>query len=485
MKSTIDKILVVGIIFILAGLTLADPTSPVGTGREPATSGRSQGLRRSPNPIDSSGNDIITGNVSGDKYFRGNVPYRSTTNFGGSSSSTSLDNFLRRSAGSSEYDYNSGRYKPYYSPSGSVSIIRPGRSGVVNAPNVDFSGRVVTGTSATDATSKIMNINPDHQLFSNQVRPIELNSQEVRRTIEADLNTRYKNLQTEDGQADEKIRNVKPDLVMTRDQIETLRNELKGKQQIVTSDFDLQKIDEPQQAANLTEVDMLIAKVDSGEQLDIYDQMRMEAVGLGAMLKVKQEAVKQGTLTQEESLEKAQMDPSPEKIVVEAKTHKTFATFKNDKFNQHIRLAEEYLKEGKYYRASSAYSLAEFYKPGDPVVYAGKSQALFAAGEFMSSAYYLSMAVDEFPGIVEIKVDIVAIVGDKDVLESRASDVEELIKEFNSVELKYLLSYVYYQMGRLPRAKELIDEAYETNPDLGVVQAIRSGIDEALNKRGQ
>ena len=484
MKSTIDKILMAGIILVMAGSLLADPSNPVGTGREPVSSGRSPGLRKSPNPVDSSVNDVITGNVSGDKYFRGNVPYRSTTNFGGSTESTSLDNFLRRSSDSSVYDYNSGRYKPYYSPSGSVSMIRPGRSAVFSAPNVDFSGRVATGTTATDALPKIMNINPDHQLFSNQMRPIQLNSEETRRAIETDLNIRFKNLQAGNAETDAEVQKIKPDTAKAKEQIDALRTELKEKQQqTILNQLDPEEATkEPQPASNQTETERLTSKVASGEQLDVYDQMRMEVVGLGEMVKVKREIVKQETPTQEESLEEAQKDPRPEEIVVEAKTHKTLAAFKNDNFNKHLRLAEAYLKEGKYYQASSAYSLAELYKPGDPVVYAGKSQALFAAGEFMSSAYYLSEAVRVFPGIVKIKIDIVAIVGDRDVLESRASDVEELIKEFNSVELKYLLSYVYYQMGRLDRAKELIDDAYNTNPDMQIVQVIRSEIDEALNK---
>ncbi len=483
MKSTINKILMAGIILVMAGSLLADPVSPVGTGRDPVSSGRNTGLRRSPNPVGSSGNDVITGNVSGDKYFRGNVPYRSATNFGGSTSSTSLDNFLRRSSDSSVYDYNSGRYKPYYSTSGSVSLIRPGRSAVFSAPDVDFSGRVAAGTTTTDALPQRMNTNPDHQLFSNQMRSIQLNSEETRRAIETDLNTRFKNLQVENVEADVEIQKVKPDLAKAKGQVDALRTELKEKQrQAVLNKFDPEKAEEPQQATKLTETERLAAKVASGEQLDVYDQMRMEVVGLGEMLKVKQEIAKQESPTQEESLEETQKDPSPEKIVVEAKTHKTLAAFKNDKFNKHLRLAESYLKEGKYYQASNAYSLAEFFKPGDPIVYAGKSQALFAAGEFMSSAYYLSEAVRVFPGIVKIKIDIVAIVDDRDVLESRASDVEELIKEFNSVELKYLLSYVYCQMGRLDRAKELIDDAYKTNPDMQMVQVIKSEIDEALNK---
>ena len=338
MKSTINKILIVGIILVLTGSIFADPANPVGSGRVPPSSGRSGGLRRSPNPINSS-NNLVTGNVSGDKYFRGTVPYRSTTVFGGTTPSTSLDNFLRRTSGSSVYNYNTGRYKPYYSSSGSISTIRPGRSAVFKAPRVDFSGRVATGTVATDASPKIMNINPNLQFFSNQIRPIQLNSQEMRRAIETDLDTRYKNLQTESIETDAKIQKVKPDFAKAKDQVDTLRTTLREKQRTTLDKLKPEDFQKPKQAAKLTETEILVAKAVSNEQLDVYDQMRMEALGLDQMLKVKQKIVQKETLTPEEIIEEAEKDPSPEEIVVEAKTHKTLAAFKNDKFNNHLRLA--------------------------------------------------------------------------------------------------------------------------------------------------
>ena len=478
-KSAINEILTISIVFFLTGFLSADPANPVGTGREPSSSGRSEGLRRTPNPIDSSSNDIITGNIAGDKYFRGSVPYGSTTDFGGTSESTSLDNFLRRSASSSTYDYNTGKYKPYYSTSGSVATIRPGRSTVFSAPRVDFSGKSATGIIATDAEPTFMKINPDLQLFSNQIRPIEPSYLEIKRKIDEDLDTRYKNIKTEEIQPDTKPKEKDSEFKEFDDQIETLKMKLAEKQSTDLDKF-TKETEKNLNVEKLSETEMLAAKAANNEQLDVYDQMRMEIAGLGQMLRAKQLITEKETLTPEQIVEEAKKNPSPEKVVVEALTLKSFAAFKDDNFNKYMKLAETYLKEGKYYRASNAYSLAEIYKPNDPLVYAGNSQALFAAGEFMSSAYNLLQAVNIFPEIVKIKIDIIAIIGDKDVVESRASDVEELIKDFDSVELKYLLSYVYFQMGRLERAKELIDDAYKTNPDLQIIKLIQFEIYEAL-----
>ena len=91
------------------------------------------GLYRSPNPIDSSANRTVTGNVRGGRYFRAPTGYGSTSRFEAPLGSTSLDSFLRDSASFRDYGTHSGKYdtqQPYYSPSQTVPTARPGRSGV-------------------------------------------------------------------------------------------------------------------------------------------------------------------------------------------------------------------------------------------------------------------------------------------------------------------------------------------------------------------
>jgi len=160
--------------------------------------------------------------------------------------------------------------------------------------------------------------------------------------------------------------------------------------------------------------------------------------------------------------------------------HKTFASFSNDKFNQHMRAAEVYLKQGRYYRAADSFTLASIYKPDDPLAYAGRSHALFAAGGYMSSALFLSRALEIFPEYARFKIDLVAMVGDRDKLESRIAEVERWLEISGAPELQFLLSYVYFQMGRLERAKEAIDAAYEKLPDSPAVIALKKAIDSAV-----
>jgi tetratricopeptide (TPR) repeat protein len=163
--------------------------------------------------------------------------------------------------------------------------------------------------------------------------------------------------------------------------------------------------------------------------------------------------------------------------------HKTFASFAEDKFNRHMRVAEEYLKRGRFYRAADAYTLASIYKPDDPLAYAGKSHALFAAGEYMSSALFLSRALEIFPEYAQFKIDLVAMVGDKDKLESRIANVEQWLDESGAAELQFLLGYVYYQMGRHPEAQEMINAAFEKMPESPAVVALKKAIADPATAR--
>jgi hypothetical protein len=84
------------IILAVVGICYA-AQSPVTSTRVPVSSTQS-GLRRSPNPVNLSGNDVITGNVSGGKEFRGFVPYRADTDIGVSTATDSFNRFMRQSA---------------------------------------------------------------------------------------------------------------------------------------------------------------------------------------------------------------------------------------------------------------------------------------------------------------------------------------------------------------------------------------------------
>jgi len=103
--------------------------NPIGPGTIPPSSYGS-GLINTPNPIDTSSNQVITGNVGGGKHFRGSIPYNSVTSFGAPLGSTRLDSFLRYSAVPDEVGERPNDYSVFHSPTGTVATTRPGYSGV-------------------------------------------------------------------------------------------------------------------------------------------------------------------------------------------------------------------------------------------------------------------------------------------------------------------------------------------------------------------
>ncbi len=124
-------------VFCGVGLSLENPSvgNPVGSGTVPPTAYK-PGLVQSPNPIDMSGNLVITGNVANGMQFRGVVPYNSPTSFYAPASSlqrtsAGLDSFLRDTAGSQNFGSSSGGLTPYYSPTWTVTTTQPGVQGVV------------------------------------------------------------------------------------------------------------------------------------------------------------------------------------------------------------------------------------------------------------------------------------------------------------------------------------------------------------------
>ena len=167
-------------------------------------------------------------------------------------------------------------------------------------------------------------------------------------------------------------------------------------------------------------------------------------------------------------------------------SYRSLDSFWNDKFNQHIAAGEKYLKDGRYYRSAGAYTLALIYKPEEPPAYMGKSHALFAAGEYVSSALFLSRAIAaasqgrkaedyEVKQLLALGSQFLSYI-DRDKLESRLADVERWQERSNSTELQFLLGYIYYQMGRLDAAWEAIDGAYKKMPEAPAVIALREVI---------
>ena len=513
--------------------------SPVGSGTVPPSSWRS-GLIRTANPIDTSGNLVITGNVTGGRHFRGVVPYQSTSSFRAAPGSTlhgsgSLDSFLRRSASSEDFGRYVGGARPFYSPSGTVTTTRAGYSRVFRPPTVKIDDRVVHKPAPLLAPGK--RVLPDSETATPAVkfrgvqtqssafivpRPMSKTVEELERALLNELGMYPQAGMLTAKQHRELMEQFRRDLKQVSEKAAELKQSLTGKSAgRLTADASLRLSTKPEvdrdaakqveqrrpeeqtvSAGRLTAEEQSLAVTIGLElpdkQLDVYEQMirQLEQFQKTSELLSVAEAKpeKETAYSNEEQREESQPEPEEKtpmdelaKVTLSAARakailgeHKSFVSFSKDKFNQHLKAAENCLKEGKYYRAADAYTMASIYKPGDPLAYAGKSHALFAAGEYMSSALFLSRALKIFPGYARFKIDLVAMVGDRDTLESRVADVEQWLEKSEAAELQFLLGYVYYQMGRLARAKAAIDGACERMPGSSVVSTLKKAIDDAM-----
>jgi tetratricopeptide (TPR) repeat protein len=545
------------------------PGRSVGSATVPPSSVQS-GLIRSPNPIDTSRNLVITGNVTGGKYFRGPVPYSSTNAFRGPLGSSSMDSFLRDSAGGGSFDRYIGGYtpQPYYSPTGTVTTMVPGQSGVVTPSSARISDRAPglenlpkretlpqQDTSTSDISSRSLLVTPQRidKLLSEQGATIprteksgtdryQMQVEQLRRELQQ-LNEKMSQLRQKMDETSDLSGSQIPieDIGAQPGPTETLRQQLEQPGIVETQIRRTPK--EPPKAPALQPVAPepeqqleqlpVPGKTDTG---DVYKHLKQQLDKLQASQKEKPSGVTENGLQQLTAAERRQVGaasqeqpgkeesylealrkgrPDAGKSYLDAMTksekkqkvegegsvagevkelsaaelsteakrimgpHKNLESYSQAKFDQAIAAAETYLKQGRYYLAADSYAMASIYKPDDAATFAGRAHALFVAGEYISSALFLGRAIELSPEYVQRKVDLVALLADKDKLDSRMADLEGWLERTGAPELRFLLAYLYYRMDRYDRAKFMIDIAAEKLPKAPAVQTLGHAIDSA------
>jgi len=158
-------------------------------------------------------------------------------------------------------------------------------------------------------------------------------------------------------------------------------------------------------------------------------------------------------------------------------------SFSISRFDNHFQEAQEHLKGGRYYAAADSFALASIYKPGEPLCFPGRGHALLGAGEYMSSALFLSRAIEANPEYLRTKIDLAAMLGGQHIIDSRIADIREWLVRSGSGQLDFLLGYTYYRMGRLGPAQQAIDAAYIKTPQSAAVVAVAKAVDDAIAGR--
>ena len=174
----------------------------------------------------------------------------------------------------------------------------------------------------------------------------------------------------------------------------------------------------------------------------------------------------------------------PDKVLAERARqimgpYKTPESFSQARYKTYMAQAQEYMKLGRYYQAANTFAQASIFDSKQPAAVAGRSMALFAAGEYVSSALFLSRAIEMSPDYVRSDLDFTAAMGDKDKLATRIADARECLERSCAPELEFLLAYTYYRMGRLEPAKQAIEAAEKEMPKSRAVKVVKEAIDAA------
>jgi hypothetical protein len=606
---------------------------PIGSPTMPPSSYEG-GLVANPNPIDTGGNSVITGNVRGGKQFRGPVPYSSSTSFRAPLGSTDLDSFMRYSAIPDELGGYSPGYETFYSPTGTVSKIRPGQGGVFAPTSPRVAGGIgqwrpdqpadvvdlgdirqshvsVGETASTldagldswrrfgywplsrmpEQTKQVVSDELGRQFTddrASQQNDQPLTTEEYQKQIEqfhqqlervkADASKLEQSLRTGEALPKDMAKAAPSDpaqAASSRTDIENLMNPLPRPPSLPAdrrSDADLlpkpapltpdvSAIERQAQAPDAIDIQGLIAPPGlapavgakgsatpesrppsagpqstlGGLTLDAASrtnriaelflpkgqggtgQSQPIAAGDPASLgraKGMTGAVERPSISStyvppnvaagtssapgrvaslRERLRLDEMDamsgadanqpqtiaPKPPDRLADEQAQRKYETptgASRERFDRYLKAAELYLQQGRYYRAAESFSLASLYNPTDSRVHLGRSQALFAAGEYVSSALFLAKAIELEPSRSLAKVDLVNATGGPDLFLRRITDLEQCAKTANAADLQLLLAYIYFEMDRPEEAKAAIDAAKKASPHTLAVDLLSAAV---------
>ena len=470
----------------------------------------SNSLVPSINPIDTSSNLAVTGQLRRGRHFRGIVPYRSTTDFRASTPSSSLDSFLRDSAGSEDFGRYSTKYtpQPFHSPTRTVTSTRPGQTSIFSPSKISSAGTTIKDT--TGYSSRRQETEYDYINYYEN-RPLASGSEQFQQNVLTEVEKYLQKIGAQKVQQSthkQKVKQQDEKLLQFNKQLQDMKQKTEDlKKSLLTLDDPKQ----PQQREDkqpptdknndplnqLTLEELMTEEPLFEPQDDVYETMKLKIDSLYTVDTEKSitdvtesdKPSQQGSEeispsqqpTLEQELQRVSLVASKAKKIMGQ--HKTFASFTNDKFNQCMRMAEQSLKDGKFYKAADAFTMATIYNPQNPLGYAGKSHSLLGAGEYMSSALFLSRAIKIFPEYAAVKVDIVSMIGSKDTLESRTAEIEQWAQQSEAGELYFLLGYIYYQTDKPDKANDRIDTACEKIPNDMAFLALKQAVESSMKKQ--
>jgi len=471
-------------IFVLTAIIICTVFTPLafcrnGSATTPVSAGAGVGASRSAtNPVSrrqdsyvsrkpksSDTNRLISFNVTGDGYFLGTVPYGSVSGYGTDYGSNNLYSFIRRSDGV----FNRGVTNMYQMPSRmatstrAVRSIDPGRSHAAligemgkYAPK-DLSSRQPISTYYQKRPS-LTGVEKLERLILKQPELAKIReAAELARKTDAAA-WQKKSAELDDILTNEPQKPAEPALVEdTYENLKTIRQRRKE---------ELLKRELMEEIAPV--------EIEPGQEEEQNDETGLSSPGKY-----------QETSAEDETPEADGLDEYNKATDLHAHAleirgdHTTFADYAKAKFKTYIQAAQEFIKEGRYYMAADAYSLAEVYNPGNIEAITGMAHNLFAAGEYMSSAFLLRKALRLQPEYAKETTHLGQLLIDRDMIENRVIELERCVNASKASELSFLMAYILYRTDRPDTAMSFIDIAAEKMTDSPAVLNLKVEIKKA------
>lgn len=163
-------------------------------------------------------------------------------------------------------------------------------------------------------------------------------------------------------------------------------------------------------------------------------------------------------------------------------THENPGSLAQKQFDHYLTAAQLYMRQGRYYRAADSFTLASVYIPHDPRAHLGRSHALLAAGEYVSSAVSLARAIELDARYALGKVDLVEVIGGPDAFVQRITNLEEQAQGSDASQLQFLLAYVYLRMDQPDGAGIAIGAARRGLPSSVAANLLEAAIQGTARK---
>lgn len=157
--------------------------------------------------------------------------------------------------------------------------------------------------------------------------------------------------------------------------------------------------------------------------------------------------------------EKAQLNSQDFVTRVLSQPVRSLANNSKTQVNEALRAAEQLLDSGQYFDAVGRFEIAHAMDPTNPLPLLGKGHAQLAAGELMSAAYNVLRALELYPDLARLNLDLRELVGGGETVDIRRSQLMQRLETKEDTRLRFLLGYLEYFAGYRDRGLNNLQKA--------------------------